>query len=71
MSKKYPIQQVNLEGLQNGLIINYHGEHFKISGPLWKQVFTGILGSIQQCRLECQKQEEILNEYEKQFSTEK
>lgn len=69
MPKKYPIQRVNLEGLEQGLIIVYQGEKFKILGRLWHQIFSGIIDSIQQCREKCQRDDAILNEYEKQFST--
>jgi hypothetical protein len=71
--KKYPLQQVNLEGLHHGLIVNYQGENYKISGELWHQVFNGILEAITINRLEAHKTEEhikfVLSEYEKQFET--
>lgn len=71
--KKYTLQEVNFEGLYQGIIVNYQGNRYKISGELWHSVFDGILEAITVNRLESHKAEEhikfVLSEYEKQLET--
>ncbi|MDD5062640.1 MAG: hypothetical protein PHN44_10225 [Candidatus Marinimicrobia bacterium] len=72
--KKYPVQQVNLEGLERGLDIVYQGETFSLRGENWKLAFEDILVSMavvrcrkQLAKLEKAKEDFVLEKYEKQL----